>query len=596
MKNQQENNKPKVFDTAIFKRIMQFALKYKRIFIFSTLLALLLAFLGAFRPKLIQYTVDHYIITKDEAGLLQFSIYLLFVVFLEAASQFGFMFLANLLGQNVIRDMRLQAFEHIIHFKKAYFDTTSIGKLVTRVVNDIETISSIFGQGLFVLISDVLKMLAILAVMFWMNVKLALIVLVVLPVILAATRWFQKHIKSAFQDVRNQVANLNGFVQERLSGMRIVQLFNREKIEYQNFEAINTKHKKAHIRTIWYYSIFFPIIEVITTVTIGLLAWYGGLQLISNETITESGMTVGILIAFISMSKQLFRPLRQIADKFNTLQMGMIASKRVFNILDTDSKIVDNGTLEQEHIQGEIKVENVHFSYIKGEEVLKGISFNIKQGEKLAIVGATGAGKSTIINLINRFYEIDSGSITIDSIPIQAFKLQNLRKHIGVVLQDVFLFADSIYNNIVLFNTKISLDEVKNAAKQIGIHEFIMSLPDNYHYNIKERGVMLSSGQRQLIAFLRVYVNNPNILILDEATSSIDTYSEKLIQQATDTITQGRTSIIIAHRLSTVQKADTILVMDKGKIVEIGKHSELLKLTNGYYKKLYDMQFLKENE
>ncbi len=584
MTNKTDKSKGNIFDKAVFKRIMAFAYVYKTVFIAAAILALSLAGLGVLRPKLLQYTIDHYITTKDQIGLLRFSIYIIIVLLLEVLVQFGFIYCANLLGQNVIRDMRIKVFKHILHFKKAYFDTTSIGKRVTRVVNDIETISSIFGQGLFVMVSDILKMLSVLLLMLFMHVKLTLIVLAIMPIILAATRWFQKHIKATFQEVRNQVANLNGFVQERLSGMKIVQLFNREQIAFDNFKTINAKHRKAHVKTIGFYAIFFPVVEIITSITIGLLAWYGGLQIITGT------LTVGTLIAFISMSKQLFRPLRQIADKFNTLQMGMIASKRVFKVLDTESSIVNNGTFEKTNINGVIAVKDVHFSYIKDEEVLKGISFNIEQGDKVAIVGATGAGKSTIINLINRFYELDSGSITVDGIPIQAFKLNNLRKHIGVVLQDVFLFADSIYNNIALNNPNISLEEVKKAAKTIGIHEFIMSLPDNYHYNIKERGVMLSSGQRQLIAFLRVYVSNPSVLVLDEATSSIDTYSEKLIQKATDAITANRTSIIIAHRLSTIQQATTILVMDKGKIVESGTHQSLLA-HNGFYKKLYDMQF-----
>ena len=578
--------KEKVFDASVFRRIMAFAFRYKAIFFGALFSALLLAGLAALRPKLLQYTIDTYILHKDKKGLLRYSTLIFIVLLLEVLTQLVFVYLANLLGQNVIRDMRLQVFKHIIRFKKAYFDTTSIGKLVTRVVNDIETISSIFGQGLFVLISDLLKMLAILVLMFFMSVKLTLIVLVIMPIILMATRWFQKHIKTAFQEVRTQVAELNGFVQERLSGMKIVQLFNREQIAYANFKEINKKHRKAHIQTIWFYSIFFPVVEVITTITIGLLAWYGGLQIVAET------LSVGTIIAFISMSKQLFRPLRQIADKFNTLQMGMIASKRVFNVLDTESVIIDNGTLAKEHVLGEITFEKVYFSYISEEMVLKGVSFKINQGQKVAIVGATGAGKSTIINLLNRFYEIDAGSINLDSIPIQAYKLENLRKHVGVVLQDVFLFADTIYHNITLGNKAITLEQVKEAAKAIGIHEFIMSLPNNYLYNIKERGVMLSSGQRQLIAFLRVYVSNPSVLVLDEATSSIDSYSEKLIQKATAVITQGRTSIIIAHRLATIQEADTILVMDKGKLVEQGTHQELVKISNGYYKKLYEIQFL----
>jgi subfamily B ATP-binding cassette protein MsbA len=395
-------------------------------------------------------------------------------------------------------------------------------------------------------------------------------------------------IKSAFQEVRIQVANLNGFVQERVTGMKIVQLFNHEKVEYEKFVKINDLHKKANIKTVWYYSIFFPIAEILASISIGLLVWYGGLDIVNNGT-TE----IGQIIAFIMMAQMLFRPLNQIADKFNTLQLGMVAGDRVFEVLDTKDQIAQTGDLEAKSFKGDIEFKNVHFSYIKGEEVLKGISFKVNAGETVAIVGATGAGKSTIINLVNRFYEIDEGEICIDGTNILRYTLPSLRNQIAVVLQDVFLFSDSIYNNIALSDESITLEQVIDAAKEIGIHEFIMSLPNNYHYNVKERGGMLSTGQRQLIAFLRAYVSKPSILILDEATSSIDSYSEKLIQEATDKITRHQTSIIIAHRLTTIKKADRIIVMDKGRIVEQGSHLELLE-KNGYYKMLYDMQFAGE--
>ena len=467
----------------------------------------------------------------------------------------------------------------------SYFDNNSVGKLVTRVVSDIETIAAFFANGVFTIISDILKMLVVIAVMFAVNWRLALIAIAVLPVLIYATKVFQIAIKKSFQEIRDQVANLNGFVQERVTGMKIVQLFNREKIEYENFVEINNKHKKAYIKTIWYYSIFFPIAEILSSVALGLIVWYGGKQVLEGLT------DLGSIIMFIKMSQMLFRPLRQIADKFNQLQMGIVSGERVFNVIDTESFIGKEGTYKSEKIEGEIAFSDVHFSYVEGEEVLKGVSFEVKRGQTVAIVGATGAGKSTIINLINRFYEIDSGVISIDGVPVDDYELQSLRKEIAVVLQDVFLFSDSILNNITLQNENISVEDVKEAAKKIGIHDFIMSLPQEYQYNVKERGAMLSSGQRQLIAFLRAYISKPSILILDEATSSVDSYSEQMIQYATDAITKDRTSIIIAHRLATIKKADQIIVMDKGKIVEKGTHEELLKKSNGYYRNLYDKQF-----
>jgi len=578
----------KAFDAKIFKRLMGFAKKYRLQFIVGTLSAILLSLVSVAKPILLQEIVNTYFETKDKEGILYFS--LLMVVFLiaEVFLQFLFIYKVNWLGQNIIKDIRVKLQKHMLQFKMAYFDQSSVGKLVTRLVSDTETIAQFFGQGLFMIISDLLKMLVVAIVMLWMNWKLALISFIVLPILIYATKLFQIAIKSAFQEVRIQVANLNGFVQERVTGMNIVQLFNREKIEYENFVKINEKHKKAHIKTVWYYSIFFPIAEILSSIAVGLLVWYGGLDIV------DSGVTnAGQIIAFIMMSQMLFRPLRQIADKFNTLQMGMVAGDRVFEILDTQSQITKTGNVEATHFKGNISFKNVRFSYIKDEEVLKGISFNVKAGETIAIVGATGAGKSTIINLVNRFYEINDGEICIDNHNIEQYTLTSLRSQIAVVLQDVFLFSDTIYNNIVLSNENITLDEVKKAAKEIGIHEFIMSLPNNYNYNVKERGVMLSSGQRQLIAFLRAYVSKPSVLILDEATSSIDSYSEQLIQEATDKITQHQTSIIIAHRLTTVKKADRIIVMDKGKIVEQGSHLELLQ-KDGYYKNLYDMQFVNE--
>ena len=517
--------------------------------------------------------------------LLKFSLLMLGVLLLEVIMQFLFMFFTNWLGQHIIKDMRAQLFERMLKFKMQYFNNSPVGKLVTRVVSDIETIASIFGQGLFSIISDSLQMIVIMIVMFWMNWRLALMVFAVLPIIIYATKIFQIKVKATFQDVRNQVANLNSFVQERVTGMKIVQLFTREKIEYDKFVEINDKHKKAHIKTVWYYSIFFPIIEIISSITLGLIVWYGGLKAALDST-----ASLGEITSFITMSSMLFRPLRQIADKFNTLQMGMVAAERVFKVLDEDAEEKDTGTLVAQHLKGNIKFDKVRFSYIKDEPVLKGVSFNVKQGENVAVVGATGAGKSTIINLLNRFYVIDSGTITVDNIDLNKFTLQSLRDQIGVVLQDVFLFSDSILNNITLNNKAISLEEVTEAAKKIGIHNFIMSLPNNYHFNVKERGGMISSGQRQLIAFLRAYVSKPAILVLDEATSSIDAESEKLIQKATDTITKNRTSIIIAHRLATIKKADKIIVLDKGEIVEMGTHRELLK-QKGYYSKLYEIQF-----
>ena len=576
----------KVFDLKLFKRLMTYIRAYRYQFLFSTLSVLILAALAAIYPILLRDIVDDFIVNKNAKQLLNFSLILLGVKLLEVLFQFFYIFFTNWLGQHIIKDIRTQLFDRMLRFKMQYFNTSPVGKLVTRVVSDTETIASIFGQGLFVIISDLLIMLVTISVMFWMDWSLALIVIAVLPIVVYATKIFQVKIKATFQDVRNQIANLNSFVQESVSGMRIVQLFTREHIEYEKFVQINDKHKKAHVRTVWYYSIFFPIVEILSSITLGVVVWYGGLK----AAVAGEDM-LGTIASFIVMTNSLFRPLRQIADKFNTLQMGMVAAERVFNVLDLEAEEIDTGKFESKSLVGNICFDNVKFSYIKDEPVLKGISFNVKQGETVAVVGATGAGKSTIINLLNRFYNIDSGVIKIDDRNINEYRLETLRDQIGVVLQDVFLFSDTILNNITLNNKTISLEEVREAAKKIGIHDFIMSLPNDYHYNVKERGSMLSVGQRQLIAFLRVYVSKPAILILDEATSSIDAQSEKLIQKATDTLTKNRTSIVIAHRLATVKKADKIIVLERGEIVEQGTHKELLK-QKGYYSKLYEIQFV----
>ena len=565
---------------------MSFAKRYRLYFFIAASSTILLASFSVLSPYILINTVDDYILSKDKAGLLNYTLLMLGILFVEVALQFIFIYYANWVGQHIIRDIRSKIFRHILQFKMSYFDNNSVGKLVTRVVSDIETIAAFFSNGVFTILSDILKMFAVTIVMLVLNWKLALITLAILPILVYATKLFQVAIKATFQEVRNQVANLNGFVQERVTGMKIVQLFNRENIEYQNFKEINNKHKKAHVKTIWYYSVFFPIAEILSSIGIGLIVWFGG-----GQAIQDSGISVGMIMGFIQFAQMLFRPLRQIADKFNQLQMGIVAGERVFKVIDTESSIAKSGKVKAGKLKGDISFKDVRFSYIKGEEVLKGISLDVKSGQTIAIVGATGAGKSTIINLINRFYEIDSGSIYVDGVSVNEYDLENLRNQVAIVLQDVFLFSESILNNITLKNENISLKEVEEAAKQIGIHDFIMTLPDGYHYNVKERGAMLSSGQRQLIAFLRAYVSKPSILILDEATSSVDAYAEQMIQFATETITKNRTSIVIAHRLATIKQADKIIVMDKGFIVEEGSHLELLEKENGYYKNLYDKQF-----
>ncbi len=580
------------FDFKLFMRLLTFTRPYRGTFIFVAFAAVGLSVAGLLGPIFLKNTIDLGMLPRDYELMLFYIGLIVAALILEVVFQFSFIYYANWLGQTVIRDLRVQLFDKMMRFKMAYFDKSAVGRLTTRTVNDIQTIASIFSEGLFTIASDVLKMLVIAGYMLYESWQLALISFSILPLLIYATRVFQKAMKSAFEQVRNQVANLNTFVQERITGMKIVQIFVQEKTEYDTFVAINKEHRKAWIKTVWYNSIFFPIAEISGSVALGLIVWYGGMHVLPADAVERSGMTLGLITAFVQLSQMLFRPLRMIADKFNTLQMGMVAANRVFEILDTKAYIADQGTQAPQSIKGSIEFKGVYFGYNPQEPVLKDINLSVETGQTIALVGATGAGKSTIINLLSRFYEIDKGGIYIDGVELKDYTLSGLRSHIAVVLQDVFLFADTILHNITLGDPGITEDRVVAAAKEIGVHDFISSLPGGYHYNVKERGTTLSSGQRQLIAFLRAFVSEPSILILDEATSSVDSYSEELIQNATDRITRGRTSIVIAHRLATIQKADQILVMEQGQIIERGRHADLIKKDQGHYRALYEVQFM----
>jgi len=584
------SSKTKVYNFKLFKRLLNYIKSYRQIFVISIISVFGLSVFGALRPVVLEKIVDENLTSSNYDFFLEYIILMIILLVLEVISNYSFIFNAGLLGQSVVKDIRVKLFDHIQDFKMKYYDKSSVGILITRTVTDMERIADIFGQGLFMIISDVLKMLIVAIVMIYMNWELSLIVFLSLPFILLATKIFQKYMKLAFDEVRNEVANLNSFVQERVTGMNVLQLFAREKIELEKFKKINERHKKAWLKTVWYNSIFFPVAEIFSSLTLGLVVWYGGMN-----TVLDNTASIGQLTAFIMMIPMLFRPLNQIANKFNTLLMGMVAAERVFNILDTDSLIQDRGTKNADTIEGKIKYENVNFSYNKREKIIEDLTLEINPGSKNAIVGATGSGKSTIIKLLNRFYELDSGSIYIDNINIRDYSISSLRRNIAFVSQDVHLFSDTILNNITLQNNNISFLRVKDAAKDIKIDDFISSLPNGYNYDVRERGVGLSTGQRQLISFLRAYIKNPQILVLDEATSSIDTDSELLIQNAIEKITKNRTSIIIAHRLSTIMKADNIIVMDRGKIVETGTHEDLLNNINGRYQKLYKAQLRKEN-
>jgi len=576
----------KTFDVTLLRRVMAYVKPYKSLFFGTSLFAILLAFLSPARPILIQYAFDNFILNPDEYKLLLTTLVLVAILIAESISQYFYTYWANILGQSVIKDLRLQTYKKIINFRQQFFDKNPIGSLVTRVVSDIETISDIFSQGLLVIVADILKLLIVIIVMFATDWRLTLFSLASIPLLLVATYWFKRSIKSAFQDVRKQVSALNTFVQEHIVGMYIVQLFNREKKEFNSFKKINEAHREAHIRSIWYYSIFFPIVEILSAVSVGLLIWWGGI-----ESVTSNDVTLGELIAFILYIHMLFRPIRQLADRFNVLQMGMVAAERVFKVVDNAESIADTGNVELNNCKGEIEFKNVWFAYNDEDWVLKGVSFKVKSGDTLAIIGATGSGKSTIINLLTRNYEINKGDIYIDGRNYLEYSLDSLRDNIAVVLQDVFLFSNSVLHNITL-GREISFEEVQKYARDIEIEDFIQSLPNGYNYDVRERGNMLSLGQRQLISFLRAYVTQPKILVLDEATSSIDSESESLIQRSTEKLTKGRTSIVIAHRLATIQNATKILLLDDGKVIEEGTHSELISLNNKY-KLLFDLQFKK---
>lgn len=577
----------KAVDFAILKRIFTYVKPYRKNFALALTTTIILAFLSPIRPLLIQYTFDHFVAKPNASMLLIMTFVLVVVLISEALMQFVDSFLTNSLGQKVIKDIRVQLYKHIVNLRLKYYDNTPIGTLVTRAVSDIEVIANIFSDGVIVIIGDILKISVIIVVMFFMNYQLTFIALTTIPILLYATYVFKKSVQNSFQDVRTQVARLNAFVQEHITGMNIIQIFNREKAESEKFEKINALHRDAHIRSIMAYSIFFPVVEILSSLALALIVWWGGKGVLEKET------TIGDLMAFILFLNMMFRPIRQLADRFNTLQMGMVSSDRVFKVLDTVDVIENKGTQDASYIEGNVELKNLWFAYNDEDWVLRNVSFSVKKGETVALVGATGAGKSSIINLLNRFYEYNKGEIVIDGKNVREYELSSLRKNIGVVLQDVFLFSDTIANNISLNNPEISIEEIIEAAKIVGAHDFISQLPNSYDYNAMERGGMLSAGQRQLISFIRAYVYNPKILVLDEATSSIDTESEKMIQNAVDILTKGRTSIIIAHRLATIQKADKIIVMDKGEIVEMGSHQELLRLS-GQYKRLFELQFKEE--
>lgn len=581
---QQQNINGSVFDWPLLKRIIGLARPYRKHFAVASVLAISIAIISPLRPYLIQYTVDNYVLQVNSQGLFNMGIVLVAMLVLESLLQYGFIFITSWLGQSVIRNLRVRVFGHVVGLRLQYFDRTPIGTVTTRTINDVETINNIFSQGLVQIITDLLTIIAIIAFMLAANWKLTLVSLATFPLIIYSTYVFKESIKSAFQKVRNQVARLNAFTQEHITGMRIIQIFNAQEREMDRFKQINAEHRDAHMQSIWYYSIFFPVVEVILASAIGLMVWYGANRVIHFET------TIGTLIAFILYLNMLFRPLRMLADKFNTLQMGMVAADRVFALLDKEETIENQGQHHPDTIDGDVRFEHVWFAYEDHNYVLKGVDFHIKAGETLAIVGATGSGKSSIINILNRFYEIEKGSIKVDGVDVKDFELAGLRKHIGMVLQDVFLFSGTVLENITLRDTSVTREQVIAAAKAVGAHDFIMRLPGGYDYKVMERGATLSMGQRQLISFIRALVFNPAILILDEATSSIDTESEMIIQQAIDKLVVDRTSIVIAHRLSTIQKADKIMVLDKGEIKEIGTHDELLKL-DGHYRKLHDMQF-----
>ncbi len=577
----------KIVDWNVLRRLLQFVRPYRWHFLALIVLTVLSAALVPLRPYLIQYTIDHEVAAGDYRGLVMMIYLLIGVLFVHAIVQYLHTYLSGWIGQYIIRDIRLKLYRHLLRLRLKFYDNTPIGRLVTRVISDIETLSEVFSQGLASIVGDLLQLVFIVAFMLYANWKLALVCLTTLPVLIAVTYVFKEKVKVTFNAVRNAVARLNTFVQEHVTGMSIVQIFNSEESEFEKFKAINEEHKKANIKSILYYSVFFPVADIISAAGIALLIWYGARAALNP---VETGITMGMLMAFILYIQIFFRPIRMLADRFNTLQMGVVSTARILNLLDNKEYIADEGTYVPDKFYGKVEFQHVWFAYNDEDYVLKDISFRVNPGETVALVGATGAGKSSIINLLTRLYPINKGKLLVDDVDVNDYKLAALRQHIGVVLQDVFLFSDTIYNNITLGNERISREQVLEAAAMVGAREFIENMPGGLDYQVLERGAGLSVGQRQLISFVRAMVYNPSIIVLDEATSSVDSETEALIQQAIVRMMYGRTSIVIAHRLSTIRHANRILVLDKGEIKEEGSHDELLAL-NGFYARLYRMQY-----
>lgn len=559
---------------------------YQNVLIASAIMAIVLAPLGTMRPWLVQVMVDEHIFKLDIQGLGFMAFIFLVSLLFHAFLQYVFQYATSWLGQCVVRDLRVGIFKHITSLRLRYFDRTPVGNSITRTISDMETINTVFSQGVITMIADILTLVVVLGIMFYTSWKLTLACLLTLPFLVATSFYFQKNVKKSFQDVRTQVSRMNSFLQERITGMRIVQIFNAEQQEAEKFREVNRDYTKANLDSVFYYAVFYAVVEIIAAATLGLMIWWGARGVIADE------VTMGSLVAFPIYLNMLFNPIRTLADRFNTLQMGLVAADRVFALLDDPENLEQNGTYKPTELKGEVDFENVWFAYNEEEFVLKDVSFHINPGETLAIVGATGSGKSTIINILNRFYEIQKGAIKVDGVDIREYDLYSLRRRVALVLQDVFLFAGTVLENITLRDDSISREQVVEAAKMIGAHEFIEKLPGGYDYQVMERGATLSMGQRQLISFVRALVFNPDILILDEATSSIDPETEGVIQFAIETMIAKRTSIIIAHRLSTIRHADNILVLHKGEVQEYGPHEELLRNENGHYKQLYEMQFL----